>query len=309
MTKTEQPFVIHPDTYIGHVVLKVMDLERQIAFYEDVVGLQVIQQDNTKALLAGKGGKKAILVLEKSADELQPSRSTGVFHTAFLLPTRESFATKFFHILRSKKTVDSPREQEQRFTHFERFIPIARLDSASDHGYSEAFYLYDIEGNGIEIYADRAVEDWSKYPGGSNPLDLKELAEIADFDTDGSIPAETKIGHVHLRVGNVQESTKFYVDVIGFEKQTILESVFFISAGGYHHHIAGNVWAGENNPQPKANATGLKEYTIVLPTNEALEELKKQFKQHNYDIQMHEQTLSTKDPSGNGIIFEIQNLH
>jgi catechol 2,3-dioxygenase len=250
------PFVIHPETQIGHVVLKVIDLKRQIAFYEDVVGLQVIQQDETKASLAGKGSDKAILILEKTADELQASRSTGVFHTAFLVPTRKAFATKFFHILRSKKTVDSPVEQETRFTHFERFIPIARLDSASDHGYSEAFYLYDIEGNGIEIYVDRPVEDWSKYPGGSNPLNFKELAYLADFDSDGSLPATTTIGHMHLRVANVEESIKFYVDIVGFEKQTVLDSVFFISAGGYHLHIAGNVWAGENNPHPPASASG-----------------------------------------------------
>ncbi|MEK4485597.1 VOC family protein [Psychrobacillus sp. FSL H8-0484] len=298
-------FVIHQDTHVGHVVLKVKDLERQIAFYEDVVGLQVIQRDEINASLAGKGGTRAILKLEKTANELQGARSTGVFHTAFLLPTREAFATKLFHILRSKKTVDSPLEQEPRFTHFERFIPIARLDSASDHGYSEAFYLYDIEGNGIEIYADRPREDWTKYPGGSNPLNFKELAELADFDTDGSIPATTTIGHVHLRVANVLASTKFYVDVIGFEEQIVLDSAFFISVGGYHHHIAGNVWAGENNPHPPANATGLKEYTLVLPTSEALEEVKNQLLQNNVEMNEQEQSFSTIDPSGNGIVFEV----
>ena len=298
-------FTIHPDTHIGHVVFKVKDLERQIAFYENVVGLQVIQRDETRAALAGKNGTRPLLVLDQSADEYQAPRTTGIFHIAFLVPTREAFATKFFHILRDKKTVDSPIEQEPRFTHFERILPIARFDSASDHGYSEAFYLHDIEGNGIEIYADRPREDWVKYPQGSHPLNFKELAELANFDTDGSLPGGTVVGHVHLRVANIEESVHFYTDVVGFEKQLVFDDCFFISAGGYHHHFGGNVWNGEGNPHPPKNATGLKEVLIVLSHLEALEAVKQQLIKYGYELESSEQTFAVEDPSGNRLVFGI----
>lgn len=302
----ENKIVLHQDTHIGHVVFKVIDLDRQIAFYENVVGLEVIKREKEKAYLAGKGSSKALLILEQVADVLQAPRTTGIFHIAFLLPNREAFATKFFHVLRNKKSVDSPLEQASRFTHFETILPIARLDSASDHGYSEAFYLYDIEGNGIEIYADRPIEDWDKYPQGSNPLNFKELAELANFDTDGSLPADTTVGHVHLRVASIEDSLRFYGSIIGFEEQLVLDTAFFISAGGYHHHIAGNVWNGEGNPHPPKNASGMKEFTIVLPNKETYEEVKQRLIDSKIEMELLEETFSVNDPSGNRIVFELE---
>ncbi|MBK3494450.1 VOC family protein [Viridibacillus sp. YIM B01967] len=297
-------FVLDEATQVGSVILKVKDLERQIEFYENVVGLELLEKNTQQAKFGGKGSRKVIFELEKTAEKLQPTKSTGLFHTAFLLPSREAFATKFFEILRNKETINSPIEQESRFPHFERFIPIARLDSASDHGYSEAFYLYDIEGNGIEIYADRDRGDWDKYPGGSNPLNFKELAPLADFDTDGKLPTETIIGHVHLRVANIEESVDFYINTLGFEEQEIIDTAFFISAGGYHHHLAGNVWSGEGLQKAAENESGLKEVRLKIPTTELFETAKNYIKQQ-IQIQDLGTEFAVEDPSGNRIVFEI----
>lgn len=103
------------------------------------------------------------------------------------------------------------------------------------------------------------------HPQGSYPLNFKELAELADFKTDGKLPSGTVVGHVHLRVANIEDSLRFYVNTIGFEVQEKFDTALFVSAGGYHHLIGGNVWNGEGNPHPPAHATGVKEITLLLP--------------------------------------------
>lgn len=303
MNETENS-VIKPSYSMGEVEFKVVDLERQIKFYEDVVGLTVTKRDEKKAYLAVDTDSETLLILNKVATEYQEPMTTGIFHIAFLLPSRESWATKFFHILRSKKYVDSPREQASRYTHFESILPIARLDGASDHGYSEAFYLYDIEGNGIEIYADRDKADWDKFPGGSNPLDLKTLAELADFSTDGKLPSGTKIGHVHLRIASVEKSLEFY-GKLGFEPQTIIDTAMFVSTDGYHHNIAGNVWNGLNNPHAPAEASGLNYFTLQL-SNWDLETLEKVLTDNNMPYsQKDDGSVQLQDPSENQFIIRV----
>lgn len=294
-------FIINEKTYIERVVLKVKDLHRQIAFYEKVVGLTVIERTNHSALL-GVNDKDALVQLVKTADKEQPAKSTGLFHLALLLPSREAFATKFFEILRNKETVDSPEEQKNRFPHFERIIPIARLDSASDHGYSEAFYLYDIEGNGIEIYADRPRDEWEEHLAGSHPLNYKELAPLADYETDGKLPQDTTMGHIHLRVDKMEETLAFYTDVLGFEKQVVMDDVFFVSAGGYHHHIAGNIWSGETVSEPLELHTGLDRVIIKMSSEEAFDELQNNVKQLIPFQDMGKSFIVT-DPSKNKIEF------
>lgn len=294
-------FTISEKTYIERVSLKVKDLHRQIAFYEKVVGLTVIEKTNDSATL-GTDGATVLVELKKTADKEQPAKCTGLFHLALLVPSREAFATKFFEILRNKETIDSPIEQKNRFPHFERIIPIARLDSASDHGYSEAFYLFDIEGNGIEIYVDRPREEWNQYPGGSNPLNYKELAPLADYETDGKLPKNTTMGHVHLRVDKLEETLAFYTDVLGFEKQEVMEDVFFVSAGGYHHHIAGNIWSGEAVTQPLELHTGLDHIVVKLPSEQEFDALQNHVKQL-IPFQDKGNSIIITDPSGNKIEF------
>ncbi|MDM5189191.1 VOC family protein [Bacillus sp. DX4.1] len=297
---------IHPETRIGHVEFKVKDLERQITFYESVVGLEVIKKEGKKAYLAGKGGGKALLVLEQLEDAiLQEPRTTGIYHIAFLVPTREAFASALFGVIRNKKVINSPEEQEGRYTYSNEILPISRFNSASDHTYSEAFYLQDLEGNGIEIYADRPRDQWSDGPGGSTPLDLKELATLVDYDFEG-LPAETVVGHVHLRIADVEKSHEFYVETVGFEQQQREEDCLFISAGGYHHHIGANTWNGINNPHPPAHATGLKVYTIVLPHEEALHELQERLAAKNHEVTEVANGFTVIDPSGITVQFEVE---
>ncbi|RDW15843.1 glyoxalase [Oceanobacillus arenosus] len=300
----EQEF--NPSYSVGEVEFKVIDLDRQVKFYEEVVGLCVVKREEDKVYLAGENDTKPLLILNKTASEYQEPLTTGIFHIAFLLPSRKALATKFFHILRSKKDVDSPREQASRYTHFENILPIARLDSASDHGYSEAFYLYDIEGNGIEIYADREREDWDKYPGGSHPLNLKELAELADFQADGKLPSGTTVGHVHLRIRTVKETLDFYT-TLGFEPQEIMDTALFVSTDGYHHHIAGNVWNGLNNPHPPQDATGLSYFTLELKDFEDLERIEAILRQNEISfVRMDKGSIQLKDPSENPIIIRAK---
>lgn len=301
--KAMDEFIIDSSTYIERVVLKVQDLHRQIAFYEKVIGLSTIERTNQMALL-GVDGENALIELVKTAEKEQPAKGTGLYHLALLLPNRTAFATKLFEVLRNKVTIDSPLEQKGRFPHFERILPIARLDSASDHGYSEAVYLYDIEGNGIEIYADRPEEQWKKYLAGSHPLNFKELAPLADDETIGKLPLGTRIGHVHLRVDRIKESLEFYVDTLGFEKQELMSDVFFVSAGGYHHHFAGNIWSGENNAQPLDIHTGLERVVVKITSEEAFSELKNHIKQL-VPFQDKGQSIIVTDPSGNKIEFTI----
>ncbi len=297
---------IHPKTRIGHVEFKVIDLERQISFYENVVGLEVIKQEGNKAYLSGKGGKNTLLVLEKLEDGvLQEPRTTGIYHVAFLVPTREAFASALFGVIRNKNVIDSPAEQEGRYTYSNEILPISRFNSASDHTYSEAFYLQDLEGNGIEIYADRPRDQWGEGPGGSTPLDLKDLATLVDYEFDG-LPANTVVGHVHLRIADVEESNEFYVDTIGFEVQQREDDCLFISAGGYHHHIGANTWNGVNNPYPPTHATGLKVYTIVLPHKEALDEVKERLIEKQHEINETINGFTVVDPSGITVQFEIE---
>lgn len=296
-------FIIDSSTYIERVVLKVKDLHRQIAFYEKVIGLSTIERTNTTALL-GIDGENALIELVKTAEKEQPAKGTGLFHLALLLPNRESFATKLFEVLRNKVTIDSPLEQKNRFPHFERILPIARLDSASDHGYSESIYLYDLEGNGIEIYADRPREQWTQYPAGSHPLNFKELSPLADDETTGKLPPGTRLGHVHLRVDRIEETLQFYVEALGFEKQEVMEDVFFVSAGGYHHHFAGNIWSGENNAQPLDIHMGLERVVVKIANEEAFEELQNHIKQL-VPFQDKGKSFIVTDPSGNKIEFTL----
>ncbi|NEW05085.1 VOC family protein [Paenibacillus sp. SYP-B3998] len=300
--------IIHPETRIGYVELKVSHLEQSITFYRNVVGLELERIEGGKAYLSAHGGVEPLLVLEQPEGVFpQGSRTTGLYHFALLLPTRQDFATAFFHILRSKETIEAPTEQESRYTYSSEILPISRLNSASDHTYSEAFYLQDLDGNGIEIYADRPRDVWPPDGrGGSHPLDLKSLAGIADYAFKG-LPAGTVVGHVHLRVADIDQTRAFYVNALGFEEQISSSDVLFVSAGGYHHHIGTNTWNGKHHPYPGEQATGLKLYSIVLPHNEALEDVKKRLAEAGYEIvnEEHSDHFITTDPNGIGVKFTL----
>jgi catechol 2,3-dioxygenase len=235
---------IDPSLSIGSVRLDVADLSRSAEFYERVLGLPLISREQDTALLGADAQHPALELhaLAEPTAALTP-HSTGLFHVAWLHPSRAALA----------ETV--------------RRVAGARwpIDGASDHGVSEALYLSDPDGLGIEIYADRPRETWQRPPGGHGvvmvtlALDIDDLLAQAPAAPSESIAPGTSIGHVHLKVADVPQATAFYRDVLGFEEQALLPSAAFLSAGGYHHHIGLNLWQSAGASASPPNAPGLRE--------------------------------------------------
>jgi catechol 2,3-dioxygenase len=244
--------LIDPSLSIGSVRLDVADLNRSTEFYERVLGLPRISREQNVALL-GADARHPVLELHALAEPthaLTP-HSTGLFHVAWLHPSRAALA----------ETV--------------RRVAGARwpIDGASDHGVSEALYLSDPDGLGIEIYADRPRETWQRPPGGHGvvmvtlALDIDDLLAQAPAAPSESVTPGTSIGHVHLKVADVPQATAFYREVLGFEEQALLPSAAFLSAGGYHHHIGLNSWQSAGASASPPNAPGLREIGFQVATD------------------------------------------
>jgi len=220
---------------IIRVALRVNDLDRMVSFYEDVVGLAVFKKDKEMALLGV--GVTPLLELRHDAHATQQPNAPGLYHTAFLLPSRGDLGAWLGKAVRSQ----------------------VALDGAADHGMSEAVYLSDPEGNGIEIYADRGQDVWigpdGKLRGGSNRLDIKQLLSTSPMWT--ATPAETRIGHVHLQVGSIDVAKEVFVDKMGLDVMNDLPGMSFFSTGGYHHHFGANTHHSRGIAKPDGVATGL----------------------------------------------------
>jgi catechol 2,3-dioxygenase len=237
-------------TTIGSVTLRVADAERALALYQGIIGLKVHNRENGKIAL-GAGGRPFLFLEVAAGTEPRPRRGlSGLYHIAILLPDRAALGSA-----------------------------IARLTDAgirlgaADHKVSEAIYLYDANGNGLEIYRDRPREEWPWKDGlvqmANKPLDFEAiLAEGGKEEPDEHLPAGTRIGHVHLQVGDLAEAEKFYIGILGFTKTAALPGALFTAAGGYHHHIAANVWDSRNTPSPPDNMAGLRELVLELPAKE-----------------------------------------
>jgi catechol 2,3-dioxygenase len=228
-------FASRTPLHIGAVGLKVRDLDRTTAFYRDALGLSVLGGSENGATL-GAGGVPLVHLNHQPGAKPDDPREAGLYHTAFLMPTRGDLARWVLHAARQK----------------------VALTGASDHAVSEAFYLDDPEGNGIEVYGDRPAESW-QWTGNdlkitTDPLDVDDiLREVSTTATYPGAPGGLRIGHVHLRVGDVARAEAFYRDGIGLDVTRRRHGASFMSSGRYHHHIAANVWhsagAGERDPQ------------------------------------------------------------
>ena len=255
-TQTHVPS-LHPAVEVGTVTLKVANLERSLTFYTQVIGLEVFKQDGHTAVLGA--GNRSILLLEEVAGATRLARNvTGLYHAAILFPTRHSLAIKVQQLARMN-------------------YPFGY----GDHLVSEAFYLDDPDGNGLELYQDRPRSTW-KWNGGSvrmasDPIDFDSLfAEIKENDpalNNPAAPAGTKLGHMHLRVGNISKARAFYHDVLGFDMVAAMPTALFMSAGGYHHHIGMNVWESNGGRPTPENSAGLREFSISLPDQAELDRL------------------------------------
>ncbi|MEW4369597.1 VOC family protein [Paenibacillus kandeliae] len=272
---------IHPALEIGLVKIKVSQLERSVTYYSDIIGLSVLSQTETTAEMTADG-HTPLLIIEEVPNATIPRRQSvaGLYHFAILLPDRTSLGLALRNLAEHRQ-------------------PIGQ----GDHLVSEALYLYDPDNNGIEVYADRPRSTWQKdehgyYIMGTEPVDVDGLLELAEGKPWTGLPAGTKIGHVHFHVSNLEEVRKFYVDVLGFEiVLTDNRSVLFIAAGGYHHHMGLNTWAGVGAPKAPANSTGIDYYTLQLPDHAALQEVADRITAAGLPFEQGQDELWITDPS------------
>lgn len=237
------------ETRLGRVRLQVADLARSIEFYEETLGFRTVDGDSTSAVLAAYGNDTPIVRLdEKPGIRPVPTRSRlGLFHFAILLPDRNSLGRFVKHLAE-----DNTRA------------------GASDHLVSEAFYLQDPDNLGIEVYADRPRETWRRVGRelmmATDPIDMESLVASADGRWTG-MPAGTTIGHVHLHVGDIATASSFYSEGLGFDRMAwSYPGALFLGAGGYHHHLGTNIWAGRNATRPSEDEARLLDWTITVPT-------------------------------------------
>lgn len=226
---------------VGHVALTVNDLGAVGDFYEQVIGLHPIAAEGETRLLGI--GDTPLLELRRDAAAKHRPREAGLFHTAFLLPDRQALGS-WLRMVAAQQI---------------------RLDGASDHLVSEAVYLHDPEGNGIEIYVDRPRNTWN-WQGGAvemdtAPLDLPALLQ-AGRDGWQAAPDGTVVGHVHLQVGDVAMAEDFYVNTLGLDLTSHMSGASFFSSGGYHHHLAGNIWHSRGAGRRSPDSTGLSEVVL-----------------------------------------------
>jgi catechol 2,3-dioxygenase len=246
---------IDPSLRIDKVQLAVSDLHASVDFYERVMGLQLIERDEQHAIL-GAGGVGMLELLALPDASAAPRRATGLFHVAWLHPNRAGLA----ETVRRIAAAGWP------------------FEGAADHGVSEALYLADPDGLGIEIYADRPRESWQRPADGPGvsmvtlPLDVEDLLGTFHGEPSERVAAGTGIGHVHLKVSDVDRTAAFY-EGLGFEEQARLPSAAFVSAGGYHHHLGLNSWQSAGGSRPPERSPGLRLIEFGLSGPAALEEI------------------------------------
>jgi catechol 2,3-dioxygenase len=243
------------------VHLRVRDLERSLAFYLDVLGFKLVSGGAHTATLSATGRGPGLIVLTARKDApARPPRSTGLYHFAIRVPSRRALAM----MIRRLEEMQWP------------------VQGYADHDVSEAVYLADPDGIGIEIYSDRPRDEWPLRGGQvemvTEPLELDRLMRELDTwpgEWEGIDPA-TDIGHIHLRVSNLEASDEFYHRVLGFDvMQRDLPGALFLAAGGYHHHIGANTWASLGAGRPPADAVGLISFGVLVPDAATLRELTK----------------------------------
>jgi catechol 2,3-dioxygenase len=273
-------FASRTPLHVGAAALMVRDLDRLTAYYRDVLGLAVLDRDPRGAALGA--GDVALLHLEHRPDaKPDDKRDAGLYHTAFLMPTRADLARWILHVARDK-------------------VP---LTGASDHGISEAIYLDDPEGNGVEIYCDRPAESW-QWSGNelrmiTDPLDIEDiLREVAPTASFTGAPPGLRIGHVHLRVGDVGAAEQFFRDAVGLEVTRRRHGASFMSSGRYHHHIAGNVWHSAGAGQRDKDRAGLSWLALEASDDAAFETAKSRLQQAAVGITATSNALETVDPWG-----------
>ena len=271
MTRTS---LVPASTRIGRTALLVSDLDEMIEFYRDVVGLTIQTASATSATLGAD--ETPLLVLDQDADAPPRHREqAGLFHNAFLVPSRAALGAAL-----------------------DRIHDRWELTGASDHFVSEALYLDDPEGNGVELYCDRPREAWELSDDGTIrigtvPLDLADVASQSDGAT--RVPPGSTVGHVHLEATSLAAAREFYVETLGFHVTMDAGSALFLAAGAYHHHLGINTWNGRSQP---AGGRGLAWFELVVPSAEALSAVRTRLEDAAVAISDRPDGFELADPDG-----------
>ncbi|HLT57417.1 MAG: VOC family protein [Limnochordales bacterium] len=283
---------IDPRTRLGRVHYTVRDLEGQIDFYCRILGFQVLWREGDTAALGVAAAGTELLRLTANPQARRYHNTTGLYHTAFLVPTRWDLA----HLVRQIIETRTP------------------VQGHSNHGTHLAIYLPDAEGNGIELAWDFPREVWPMENGRMaydrmprEGVDIEALLEELERDPSpwtGLRPGTT-VGHIHLHVADLAATRRFYHEILGFDitMDSPLMRALFLSAGGYHHHIGSNIWKGAGLPPAPPDALGLRYFTILLPATELVESLAARARDHGVPVTPHPDGQLLRDPSGHGVLL------
>ncbi|MBU8906296.1 VOC family protein [Desertibacillus haloalkaliphilus] len=277
-----------PTTFVGHVKIKVENLQRSIEFYQDILGFSVLEKTISTAKLT-TDGKTSFLSLEQPENVIpKQGRTTGLYHFAILLPDQSDLANIVVHLV----------DKGIRF-------------GASDHLVSEALYLNDPDGNQIEIYRDRTPSEWN-WNGDEiamtvDPLDFEKLLQHATPNSRWEkMPTETVMGHIHLHVSDLKKTEEFYVKGLGMDVVNRFGGqALFLSYGKYHHHVGVNTWNGVGAKAPAQNSVGLESFTLIFDNEEARKQVVTQLKQIGVDVLEENNHYITLDPSGNRVELAV----
>lgn len=268
------------DFELGFVALNVRHLDLQSQYYQQVLGLSVIYQEESMIDLGV--GKTVLVRLIKTEETLEVAGSYGLYHLAILLPSREALAQIFKHFV-------------------DHSVP---LIGASDHDYSEAIYLEDTEGNGIEIYRDRPVSEWDiredgRIIGTTEAMDAEGLYRLATpLEDPYKMPEGSRMGHVHLSVRKSNISSEFYQNVLKVQDKFSVRSASWLASGNYHHHLAVNEWGGQNLTTRTEGMRGLAYYTVIFEDEQLYQDTIERAKKFAKNVEVGEQEASFTDLDG-----------
>lgn len=272
--------------HVGRVALSVADLDRSVRYYTEGIGLALLAREGSEARLGA--GERTLLLLREQPGARPVARATGLYHFALLLPSRRHLGRTLRHLLDAR-------------------IPVGGY---ADHAVSEAIYLTDPDGHGIEIYRDRPRSEWV-YPGGQlkmtvDPFDFGGVLAEARDDAGRwtGLSAGTMMGHIHLQVAGIAATEQFYTGPLGFDLMVRYgAAATFLAANGYHHHLGANTWAGAGLPPAPADAARLLWYEIVLPDADAVAVVAGRLEEAGHAFEREDGQLWVTDPSGIRILL------